>query len=203
MITIGIDINGVLRNFLMNFCKYYKQGFDHTFDYDEFEMWSEDPQALFQFGTKQKFEKFTYEDFAYELYGAAPTCDKQLSGIFNDWVTLTLPDLDIDEEVKVVMVSPFEYGLSIPSTLFFLSKIGCRAREVLMPIDSQEIWDKCDIVVTASPRLLSMKPEGKVSIKIEQEYNKEGEADFTYSSLKTFCSEDEHIQEAITKLRSC
>ena len=200
--VIGIDLNDVLRNFTMNFAKYYKQGYNHEFDYDEFELWTNNLEALFPFKTKHSFEKFTYEDYAYELFGACPTCELQLSSAFNDWVTDIIPNLDSKEPIDLIMVSPLEYGISIPSTYFFLSKIACKVRKVFMPTDSYEIWEKCDAVITANPLLLDSKPEGKVSIKIEQDYNTDNKADFTFSSLRQFLEDEEYTKQIIKQIEN-
>lgn len=197
--VIGIDLNDVLRDFTMNFAKYYKQGYDHTFDYDELELWTNNIQALFPFKTQGAYEKFVYEDYPYELFGACPTCELQLSAYFNDWVMNIVPNLDIETPVELVMVSPFEYGLSIASTYFFLSKIGCKVRRVLFPSDSSEIWKTCDVLITANPDLLAIKPEGKISVKIETEYNVESESDLSFSSMRKFVEDEENTNEIIKK----
>ena len=197
--VIGIDLNDVLRDFTMNFAKYYKQGYDHEFDYDEFEMWTNNIQALFPFKTQGAYEKFVYEDYAYELFGACPTCELQLSSAFNDWVLNIVPNLDIEEPVELIMVSPFEYGLSVPSTYFFLSKIGCKVRKIFLPSDSADIWKTCDVLITANPDLLAMKPEGKISVKIEADYNAESVSDFTYHTMKKFVDGEENTNKIIEK----
>ena len=199
---IGIDINDVLRNFTMNYAKYYKQGYNHEFDYDDLELWTNDIEALYPFKNKFTYQKFTYEDFAFELYGACPSCELQLSEQFNEWVTKTIPGLDLDEKVDLVIVSPFEYGLSISSTYFFLSKIACKVRNVMFPTDSMDIWNECDVVVTADPRLLEIRPDNKVSIKINQEYNKHCVSDFSYDSMKEFVSNEDNIKQAIEKRKN-
>ena len=200
--VIGIDLNDVLRNFTMNFAKYYKQGYNHEFEYDDLDLWTNNLEALFPFKTKHTFEKFTYEDYAYELFGACPTCEMQLSAAFNDWVNDIIPNIDSKEPIDLVMVSPLEYGLSIPSTYFFLSKIACKVRKVFMPSDSYEIWEKCDVVITANPLLLDSKPENKVSVKITQDYNKENESDFEFNSFKDFAQDEEHTKQVIKKFES-
>lgn len=196
---IAIDLNDVLRDFTMNFAKYYRQGYDHTFDYDELELWTNDPQALFSFKSTKAYEKFTYEDYAYELFGACPTCELQLTAAFNEWVTETVPNIDTDEPIELLIVSPMEYGLSIPSTYFFLSKIGCKIRKIFLPSDSSEIWDKCDALITANPVLISNKPEDKISIKIETEYNKDVASDFSFATMKEFVGDEENVKEIIEK----
>ncbi len=198
--VIGIDLNDVLRDFTMNFAKYYKQGYNHEFDYDDLELWTNNLEALYPFKTKHSFEKFTYEDYAYELFGACPTCEMRLTEKFNDWVKTTVPDIDSKEPVDLVIVSPLEYGLSIPSTYFFLSKIACKIRDVFMPTDSYEIWNRCDAVITANPLLLDSKPDNKVSVKIIQEYNKDSKSDLEFDSMLSLMDDEDNTKEIIKKI---
>ena len=105
--------------------------------------------------------------------------------------------LDVDEDIEVMFVSPFEYGLSIGNTYYFISKMGTKVREVYLPTDSTTIWDKCDVLITANPKLLASKPEGKVSIKIKADYNGESEADYTYKDLSSFITNTENLEKLI------
>ena len=194
---IAIDINDVVRDFSNNFVRYYIEGYDHEFDLTDFEFWSNDMQAVFPFKSKQSYFNFVYNDFAFELYGRCGTCTKNLPSELNDWTEKTLKDLDIDDEIEVLFVSPMEYGLSIGNTYFFLSKLGTKVREVYLPNDSSTIWDKCDVLITANPKLLETKPEGKTTIKIKMDYNKECEADYTYKDLSTFLEDKNTLEEII------
>ena len=82
---------------------------------------------------------------------------------------------------------------------FFLSKIGTKIREVYFPTDSITVWDKCDILITANPELLDAKPEGKTSIKIKTEYNKESSADYSFKDLSTFLTNNENTETLINE----
>ena len=195
--TIAIDLNDVLRDFTLNFAKYYQRGYNHEFDYDELELWTNEPSVLFPFKSDNAFRKFAYEDYAYELYGACPTCEQQLSAYFEEWVTKTVPNIEVDEPVDLMIVSPFEYGLSVSSTLFFLSKIASRVRKVFMPVNSADIWDACDVLITANPQLLNIKPEGKKSIKIQKEYNVDIDADYSYFSFRAFMEDPKNTETVI------
>jgi len=197
---ISIDINDVLRDFIRNFAKYYKTGYDHTFDYDNIsEVWTNDLQALFPFKSERAYETFIYNDYPYEIFGVAPAVDGKLPGLFSEWYKNIIPNIDCGEPIEINIVSTKEYGLSIPSTLFFLSKFGIKTREFYFPEDSLTIWDKCDVLVTANPILLDSKPEGKISVKIEQDYNEKSSADFSYLNMKLFVSSEEGIMKIIDK----
>ena len=195
---IAIDLNDVVRDFSNNFVRYYIEGYDHEFDLSNFEFWNYDPQVVFPFKSKQSYYNFVYNDFAFELYGKCGLCTKNISSELNDWTEKTLKEMDTDEDIEVMFVSPFEYGLSIGNTYFFISKIGSKIREVYMPIDSATIWDKCDVLITANPKLLESKPEGKISIKIKADYNEETEADYTYKDLSTFVTNPENVEKILS-----
>lgn len=196
---IAIDLNDVVRDFSNNFVRYYIEGYDHKFDLTDFEFWTNDLSAVFPFKSKQAYHNFIYNDFAFELFGKCGVCTRKLETELNDWTEKTLKDLDIDESIDVMFVSPMEYGLSIGNTYFFLSKIGTKIREVYFPTDSRTIWDKCDILITANPNLLECKPEGKKSIKIKTDYNKNSEADYTFRDLSTFLINEENTEKLINE----
>ena len=74
-------------------------------------------------------------------------------------------------------------NLSIQSTLSFLARFGIRLREIHFPTDSLTMWDKCDIMITANPKLIQNKPEDKVCIKINAPYNKETKGTYEFNSM--------------------
>ena len=85
-----------------------------------------------------------------------------------------------------------EYGTSIGNTYFFISKLGTKIREVFLPIDSLDIWNKCDVLITANPKLLNNKPNNKISIKINTEYNKDCESNYSFNSLESFLNNEKN-----------
>lgn len=194
---IAIDLNDVVRDYSNNFVRYYIEGYDHTFDLSDFEFWSNDLSAVFPFKSDRSYQNFIYNDYAYELYGKCDVCTRNLGAELNDWTEKTIKEIDTDEEINVMFVSPMEYGLSIGYTYFFISKLGTKVREVYLPTDSSTIWDKCDVLITANPSLLSSKPEGKKSIKINTDYNKEVAADYSYKNLSTFLAASENIEKLL------
>lgn len=196
---IAIDLNDVVRDFTYNFVLYYVKCYNHQFDTDELTEWTNDMQMLLPFKTTRAYEKFVYEDFSFELFGKCPTCTKKLTEQLNEWTENTIKDLDTEEPVEVMFVSPMEYGASIGNTYFFLSKLGTKIREVYLPKDSRTIWDRCDVLITANPDLLNDKPEGKVSVKINKEYNKESKSDYSYETLSMFLTDDDIIEKLFEK----
>lgn len=194
---IAIDLNDVVRAYSKTFAKYYKKSIDSAINLDEIELNSNDLNEVFQFNTKNDYYKFLYEDYSFEIFGAAPPIDKNLPSDINWWITNIVENIDIDEKIDFMVVSTMELGLTIQSTYFFLSKIGCRIREVFLPKDSIDIWDKCDILITANPNLLDNKPENKKSIKINMPYNKESNSTLSFDSLEEFISDENNILNLI------
>ena len=134
-----------------------------------------------------------------ELFGKCPTCTKKLTEQLNDWTENTIKDVDTNEPIDVMFVSPMEYGASIGNTYFFVSKLGTKIREVYLPSDSNTIWDRCDVLITANPDLLSNKPEGKTTIKINKDYNSDCEADYSYETLSMFLTDEDIIEKLLEK----
>lgn len=194
---IAIDLNDVIRDYSNNFVRYYIEGYNHEFNLSDFEFWSNNPRHVFEFSSDASYYNFVYNDYSFELYGKCPTCSKNTQVELNEFVEKTIPDLDENDNVELLVVSPMEYGLSIGNTYFFLSKVGCKIREVYFPINTVTVWDKCDVLITANPDLINSKPEEKVVVKIETEYNKELNGDYNYNSFSSFVKNIDNIKKII------
>ena len=189
---IAIDLNDVLRAYTKNFAKIYKREYDHSFDESELKITTNEMDKLFPFTSKTEYNRFVYQDYPFELFGSCEPTSKEVSANLTNWVR-RLKDIDTEEAIDVMVVSTMEYDLSIQSTYFFLSKLGCKIRETYFPTDSTTIWDKCDILITANPKLLNSKPEEKIAIKISADYNDGIEADEVYSNISDYFSDIDNI----------
>lgn len=199
---IAIDLNDVVRDFSNNFLRYYIERYNHEFDLDDFEFWTNRLNEVFPFNSENAYYNFMYNDYAFELFGKCGVCSRNLETELNNWTEKTLKDIDTDVKIELMFVSPMEYGLSIGNTYFFLSKLGTKIREVYLPKDSGTIWDKCDVLITANPDLLDSKPDceqTKIGIKIKTDYNKESYCDFEYPSFSSFLSNTEDLEKIIKK----
>lgn len=186
---IAIDVNEVLRDYVRQFANLYKKTIDPSFDIeydsiDDFNLLNVFP-FLDANGNADKylFNKFKYEDCAFEIYGRAEAMDRMLPAEFNLWTQNTMRNFDEDQLPEIIIFSPFEMNLSIQSTLSFLARFGIRVREIHFPIDSITMWDKCDIMITANPNLLEWKPKDKISFKINAPYNKEAKGTYEFDSM--------------------
>lgn len=195
---IAIDLNDVIRAYTAQFASYYKKGIDRTFDIDDVDVWTNDLKQVFPFESKAKYLEFLYNDFAYEIYGCAQVMDKNLGSKLSDWCKDVQ---NLDSVPELCIVSTGEYDKTIGSTYFFLSKIATKIRETHLFLKSDNVWSVCDILVTANPELLGLKPENKISIKIETTYNEEQNADFSYESLTEFINDLDVIDKINKKLK--
>ena len=188
---VCFTLDDVIRAKSRQFGKIFKKAFGVD---DEFlnsrDFSTNDLCKVFEFETKDKYNEFLYKDYPFEVFAEAPVMDRMLDKHFNLWL-LKAADDEIGSEFEFLFANPGEFNNSIGFTCFFLSQIATRIREFYFPLNSSDIWTKCDVLVTADPKLLAEKPEGKLSIKIKAPYNEEVEADLTYDSLESLIQDEE------------
>lgn len=194
---IAIDLNDVIRDYTSQFIDQYTKNIDPDCEIELEDVTDFDFYNVFHFDSREDYSNFKYVDYAYELFLKAQPMDRMLSYRFNDWLQTTLRDLEEENIPEVMLVSPLEANLTIQATLGFLSKLPSRVREIYFPVDSATIWDRCDILITANPNLISNVPEGKTVIKVEAPYNKDVECKYTFKSMMDIITDKE---ETIIKL---
>ena len=184
MLTIGVELNHVVRNINKQILKYYAKEFDPSMDWEELY----DKVDVFEKYTnfKSKFEKnnFIYIDYPYEIFGCANTMEKTLAVRITNWLS-DITNIE-DEDIRIIFYSLDEDALTIQSTYFFLSKIGARVRKVIFPKTIDELWEECDAVITARNEFFEREsPEGKKVVLINRDFNKEhkDEAFLNYDNL--------------------
>ena len=192
---ICITLDDVLRAKTYQFGKVYKKYIDPTLQLETLDMSSGDLCSIFKFKNKKAFDKFLYEDYVFEIFGEAGTAEKGIDKTLILWQLALSENDDLEEPVELLLANPMEFNASIGYSYFFISKIATRIREVHFPSDSQQIWDLCDVLITAEPKLLENKPDGKKAIKIETEYNTKCPADYTYNKLSSFLKDNEILNK--------
>jgi hypothetical protein len=193
---IAIDLNDVYRAYTSQFADVYTKHKDRGFDYESADIWTHDLRHSFSFTSKVDYLDFLYDDFPYEIFGCAPQMQKGLSEKINKWIVETA-ELDIDEDVDFCIVSTNEYGKSIGSSLFFISKYALCARDIHMLMNAEDVWGKCDVLITANPDLISNVPDGKIVIKIDASYNQMCQSKFSYSTLSEAIDDKDLIDKLI------
>jgi hypothetical protein len=211
---LAFDVNGVLRDTIGKFNQIYEQhmigknefeSVESTYeisfsgDTDEVIEMSEKTEVNwfeykilspvkslnlmdhFAFPTKDDLYSFMYEDYTMELFGHSPSTEMTTFNILNDIY------YNLRDKYDLLIVSD-EIGKSKPATLFFLAKFGCLLEKVLFfsEVTKENMWNEVDILVTSNPDLILNKPEGKVVIKYNTEYNKNINCDFEISTLSEF-----------------
>jgi 5'(3')-deoxyribonucleotidase len=184
MTTIAISVNEVLRDFIGQLTYTYDKYVDKT-EIKEGDVTSLDLIKFFPFKDINELNTFLYLEAPLEIFGHADQMSDGLMTHFNNF----LMDMKDDGEYNVKIVSR-EINKSIPSTYFFLSKIGCRAENIQFVQDAIKEWDGCDILITANPDALNNKPTGKISIKINSSYNKDVKADYELDSILEFIRDE-------------
>lgn len=203
MIRIAITLDDVLRAKTQQILKIYQKYINNDVDLGKLNMKNNDFQKILKFKNKKEFHTFLYEDYAFEIFGEAsvilPSLDKKL----NLWHLDLMNDCNIEDEIEVILCNTMEFGSSIGFTHFFLSKIAPKVRETFFPSNSMDIWDRCDILITADNKLIEKTPLNKICVKILTPYNKNiktpngGE----YNNLLEFIEKNENLYKLIEKLK--
>ena len=183
---IGISINEVLRDTLSQMDYTYSKyisGKESTITKDE--ITSFNLEDHFTFESKKDLNRFLYDEASLEIFGHADQMIENLMTKFN----MFLVGIEEEEEHTIELVSR-EYLKSIPSTLFFLSKLGCRATNIRFVKQYEEEWGDVDVLITANPIALKNKPSDKISVKINAPYNSDCQGDFELDSILDFIKDE-------------
>lgn len=196
MITIGIELNHVVRNINKQILKYYAKEFDPSMDLDELDDRVDVIEKHCKFKSKKEKNNFIYIDYPYEIFGCAGTTEKKLAVKITNWLT-DITNIE-EEDIRIVFYSLNEEALTIQSTFFFLSKIGARVRKVFFPKKVSEVWEECDVVITANNQMFEEEiPEGKHIVLINREFNEKNKdkAMSNYDNLSEIIDDDNFLKQ--------
>ena len=217
MKRIGIELNGVLRDTLEKFKQIYERNFidnphteltNKTYTLDlsgnteldeqlppfKYEILS-DVTSLnlmehFKFQNEDELYSFMFEEFTMELFGHAPSTEINTFNLLNELY------YDLRDEYDITILSD-EIGKSKPASLFFLAKFGCLIEKVVFysePTKSR-LWDEVDILLTANPDHIENKPEDKVVIKYNTNYNKDIKVKHDITNIKQLKTKIEELYD--------
>jgi hypothetical protein len=192
---IGIELNNIVRDLNKQVIKYYKKDINQSFDDKNVNYNVVNIVDLIEFKSKKAKFEYMYVDYPYELFGCAPTTHRNLAVTINNWL-VSLSNKE-DDKYNIKFFSLKEEALSIQSTYYFLSKIGCRVREMFFPKDGIEMWDKCDVIVTLNERIIENKPKDKVVVLIKKDDNidLQNKVDLVYDSLFDLINDEEFFKK--------
>lgn len=199
---IGIELNGIVRDINKQIVKYYKKDINQGFNDKKVNYNVLNIIDNLEFDSKKSKFEFMYVDYPYEVFGCAPTMHRNLAVTINNWINELNNKEDDKYEIKLFSLK--EEGLSIQSTYYFLSKIGCRVREMFFPKNGKDMWEKCDVIVTTNENIIDNKPYNKVVVLINKDDNDylKKEADYNYDSLMDFIEDKEFINKVKKKINN-
>ena len=189
MARISISLNEVLRDFVGQFAYTYNKYIAES-DITEDDVTTFDLIKYFPFDSVDKLNSFLYLEAPLEIFGHADVMTDRLMDYFNE--------IEDDGEHQIEIVSR-EVSKAIPSTLFFLSKTGCRATNIRFVTNYEDKWDNADILITANPRTLENKPSDKISVKVNTKYNQDVQSDYSINSILDFINNTELRAKILTK----
>ena len=196
MKTIGIELNHVIRNINKQILKYYAKEFDPSMEWEELDDKVDVFEKYLKFESKHAKNNFLYIDYPFEIFGTSQCEDKNLSRDINNWL-VELGNNE-DEDVRIIFYSLNEEALTIQSTYFFLSKIGSRVRTMMFPKTIDEVWDVCDVVITARDEFFENEiPQGKKIVLINRPFNEkyQDKADLNYNNLTEIIFDEEFLKK--------
>ena len=114
---------------------------------------------------RQVYNRFMYEDYLFEIHGAAPKMYTQVDLDTNNFLQKYYNNVEF-------IVMSVENRFSIPPTLFFLSKISSRFKNYKFVDNAVDMWKHVDILITTDPELLNIgAPWFKKIVKVKRPYN--------------------------------
>ena len=196
MITIGVELNHVVRNINKQIVKYYAKEYAPDVDPDDIDDREDVLKTFAKFDSKYERNNFLYIDYPYEIFGCANTMEKKLAVKITNWLT-DISNIE-DEDIRIIFYSMNEEAITIQSTFFFLSKIGTRVRKVIFPKSIEEVWEECDVVITARDEFFEKEiPEGKKVVLINRPFNKDckDKAFLNYDNLSEIINDEEFFNK--------
>ena len=196
MITIGVELNHVVRNINKQIVKYYAKEYAPDVDPDDIDDREDVLKTFAKFDSKYEKNNFLYIDYPYEIFGCASTMENKLAVKITNWLT-DISNIE-DEDIRIIFYSMNEEAITIQSTFFFLSKIGTRVRKVIFPKSIEEVWEECDVVITARDEFFEKEiPEGKKVVLINRPFNKDfkDKAFLNYDNLSEIITDEEFFNK--------
>jgi hypothetical protein len=185
---IGIDIDNVLRDwvkaFNLTFAKEYPE-YAHEvkeahcwnwfldYSWDKICVGSNLPPKQFAVEWALKNQRILKE-----LLLEAPLCPMAEEGIAEAQIFQ-----ETNHQVKFVIITKQDDLAAKVYTLQWLAKYSFAFSQIIFVRDWAEKWEYCDVMIDDSPDVLFCKPKDKVSVKINQIYNKDSESDYQFDNI--------------------
>jgi hypothetical protein len=171
---VNICIDDVLRDYSNAFLSLYEQTYpdrDKITDFNPYDINK-------YFFNKKEEEEFLHLENQFELLGMATECYQGCSQDYNKVKYF------LNNEGYTVRLCTTEQHKAQPTTLYFLAKHVIQSDEIKFFKNNLEITENCSILLSSNPEILSVKKDGMVVVKLDMEYNKNIETDFTIREIK-------------------
>lgn len=187
----AITIDEVLRDMITQMQYVYTKYVAKT-NIDYHDVKNDDFSEIFKFESKELYKQFLYSEASMELFGMADQMRLNMMEPINEF----LYDFYADKEHSITVVSK-NHGRGVPATLFWLSKVASDFRNFEMVPTYEDIWDKYDVIITATPEIIQSKPEDKIVIKIKAPYNLDLSSDFVFDTVEEVFTTPNFLTEGL------
>lgn len=142
------------------------------------------PQEDIELTPSQCLEKFMYEDYALQIFAQSEEVPHALE------IASKIQSIGSENKsFKVVLLSTCKKK-AIPATYSFLALKGCKIKGLIFLEEDYQKWEHCDILIDVMPESFQTKPDGKISIKINKDFNKWDSADYSFEHIKEVYEKD-------------
>lgn len=205
--NIAIDLN-TIRNINPRVLASYQDGICRDFDIPEDNLINDfDINKNLVFENDGKKTAFFHEDYAYEIYGCSNPFSSNLPRDIDSWIkkidkknkaiTCFGKLFKREKKISLTIFDIKASDLILQASLFFLSKIPCRIRNIIFPTNSDMLFKKFSYIITSNPYLMRDAKKCKKIILIKHEYNKEFEkkCKLAYNSFEELLNDNEFFKK--------
>jgi hypothetical protein len=188
----AFDTDEVLRDTLSKMKATYEKFFiddyipeenEEEFKYEIIEpITSSDFSKHFKFPSDGDYLNFMYLEFPMIIHGHAPSVN------VNTFTTLSeIQKTKLKKRDKLSVIGS-AVAKQKSASLFFYSKYGMDIDQIVFynKLTLNKMWKQFDVIITANPELLEIKPYNKISIKVNTDYNVNSPSDYSINSIEDF-----------------
>jgi hypothetical protein len=166
--VIGISIDEVVRDLSGSILKVLNIEYDNLSLLQKIDVFNLETELSFL--KKEEIIRILFADYIMDIFAFCGTKEKTIS---NDIMNF----MEMVNKHEIIFLSK-ENEKTIPPTLFFLGNSGIPVRNISLVEKDEDYWEKCDVLITASSKVLELKPEDKVGIKYLSDYNLNTESNY-------------------------
>jgi len=176
--TFGIDIDGVLRDFVASCAKQYPKSFpekEFSLENIDYDLWKHN----FPFDNKEDFWYWFSVENSFSIFGTAPQIKKNVEDM-NRFCKNAKHQLGIESKIVTYLIDK-----SIPATYHWLGRTACCIKRIVVTDSYAEKVHFVDAMIDDNVEVLrEFKKAGKIAIRYAQPWNEElaGDVDMYHVS---------------------